>query len=81
MLLRFLLPHTWPERSAIVSAEELAERFDISISAARIRLEEIQRMERRKNGTKRPLPAGVLAFLKDAKRRGLRITSPDDGAG
>jgi hypothetical protein len=64
-----------------VSPEELAERFDISITAARIRLEEIQRMGRRKNGTKRPLPAGVLAFLKDAKKRGLPITSLDDGTG
>jgi hypothetical protein len=61
-----------------MSPEELAERFDISVSAARIRLEEIQRMRRRKNGTKRPLPAGVLAFLKAAKRRGLRVTSLDD---
>ena len=36
-------------------------------------------MRRRRDGTKRPLPAGVLAFLKDAKNRGLAITSLDDG--
>jgi hypothetical protein len=58
-----------------VTAEQLAERFDISISAARIRIEEIEQIRRRKKGLKRPLPLSVLNFLKDAEKKGLRITS------
>lgn len=55
--------------------EELAERFDISVTAAQIRLQEIERMQRQKTGTKRPLPRGVVEYLRNAQRKGLRITS------
>jgi hypothetical protein len=61
-----------------MTAEELATRFDISVSAARIRLEEIERIARRKHGAKRPLPPVVLSFLRDAQRRGFSVTSLDD---
>jgi len=58
-----------------MTPEELADRFDISLHAATIRIEELERMRRRKLGIKRPLPAGVRAFLNDAKKAGYRITS------
>jgi hypothetical protein len=61
-----------------MNPEELAERFDIGLGAARIRVEEIERMQRRKSGNKRPLPPGVLAFLRDARKKGLKVTSIDD---
>ncbi|MBX9778687.1 MAG: hypothetical protein K2Y71_30310 [Xanthobacteraceae bacterium] len=61
-----------------MSPEELAKRFDISISAARLRFQELERMKRRKDGIKRPLPAGVVEFLKSAQQRGLRVTSLDN---
>jgi hypothetical protein len=35
-------------------------------------------MKRRKLGIKRPLPAGVRAFLNEAKKAGYHITSLDD---
>jgi len=61
-----------------MTPEELAERFDISISAARIRLEELEKMNRRRLGTKRELPQGILDFLRDAKKSGHTITSIDE---
>jgi hypothetical protein len=62
-----------------MTPKELADRFDISLHAATIRLQELERMKRRKSGIKRPLPASVRAFLEDAKKAGYRITSLDDG--
>jgi hypothetical protein len=61
-----------------MTAEELAERFDVSLSAAEIRIKELERLARRKSGTKRPLPPQVRAFLEAAKKAGHRITSLDD---
>jgi hypothetical protein len=61
-----------------MTPEQLSERFDISISAARIRLQEIERMKRRKHGAKRPLPASVLEYLREAKRKGHRVISELD---
>jgi hypothetical protein len=61
-----------------VTPEELADRFDISLSSAKIRVQELDRIRRRKMGIKRPLPASVKAFLEDAKRAGYRVTSLDD---
>jgi len=63
-----------------MTAEELSERFDISISAARIRLVEIERIKRRGAGTKRELPVGVLNYLRDAQRRGDKVKSVDPDA-
>jgi hypothetical protein len=61
-----------------MTPQELVERFDISLHAATIRIQELARMNRRKLGIKRPLPPGVRAFLEDAKRAGHHITSLDD---
>lgn len=51
----------------VPSATALAAKFDISISAAKIRVEALIVMERRKTGTMRPLPESVTRFLADAK--------------
>jgi len=61
-----------------MTPEEISERFDISIVAARIRAEELDRMRRRRLGIKRPLPPGVRAYLEKAKKAGYRVTSLDD---
>jgi hypothetical protein len=61
-----------------MTPEELADRFDISLNAATIRIQELERMRRRKLGIKRPLPAGVRAYLTDAKKAGYRIVSLDN---
>lgn len=58
-----------------MTPEELAERFDISLPAARIRFDEIERMRRRRNGTKRPLPASIEEFLRAAQQRGQTVKS------
>jgi hypothetical protein len=60
-----------------MTPEEISERFDISIPAAKIRMEELERMKRRRLGIKRPLPHGVREFLEDAKRRGYTVKSLD----
>jgi len=58
-----------------MTPEQLAERFDISLSAAEIRIAELERMRRRKLGIKRPLPASVTAYLQDPKRSSYRRPS------
>jgi Zn-dependent peptidase ImmA (M78 family) len=52
-----------------MTAEQLATRFQISISAARIRLPVLERMYRRKHQISRPLPQAVVDFLKNHKGR------------
>jgi hypothetical protein len=61
-----------------MTAEEIADRFDISVRAAKIRLEELERMQRRKEGTTRPLPKSIIDFLRDAKRKGHVVRSLGD---
>ena len=61
-----------------MTAEEIADRFDISISAARARLDELVRLQRRKLGQKRELPASVVDFLREARGRGHPVNSLDD---
>lgn len=75
----FLSQLIWPvcEMSGRISPEELAERFDISISAARIRCKELERLRRQENGDLRPLPSFALEFLMEAKGRGHKIDSLD----
>lgn len=55
-----------------MTPEQLAERFEISLAAAKIRLEELERMRRRKLGIKRPLPASITAYLENAEKAGYR---------
>jgi hypothetical protein len=62
-----------------MTPKQLSERFDISIAAAELRLQEIERMKRRKQGTRRPLPPGVREYLLKAKQSGhTLITKIDD---
>ena len=58
-----------------MTAEEIAQRFDISLPSARIRAEEIARLSRRQTGKLRPLPRSVEDFLINQKRRGFNVTS------
>ncbi len=60
-----------------ITAEELAKRFDISLSAAKIRASEIARVGRRKTGELRPLPSGVAEFLRNQKKKGFQVKSVD----
>jgi hypothetical protein len=60
-----------------LTPEQIADRFDISLSAARIRAEELDRMASRALGKKRPLPASIADFLRDQKRKGFNVTSVD----
>jgi hypothetical protein len=52
----------------IPSPENLAAKFDISLSAAKIRVEILTVMERRRAGIARPLPESVTRFLAEHRR-------------
>jgi hypothetical protein len=58
--------------------EDVQSRFGLSRAAAARRLEELQRMFRRKHGISRPLPPGVVDFLAAQKRKGYPVTSLDN---
>jgi hypothetical protein len=58
-----------------MTPEEISERFDISMSAARVRAAEIARLGRRQSGKLRPLPAGGADFLRSQKEKGFHVTS------
>lgn len=60
-----------------ITIEEIVRRFDISLSAAQIRLTELQRIERARLGKLRPLPPGVEGFLRAQKANGFTVTSID----
>jgi len=61
-----------------MSANDIEERFGLSNRAAKWRLEEFERLYRRKHGIPRPLPAGVIDFLAEQKRKGYPVTSLDN---
>jgi hypothetical protein len=61
-----------------MTPEEIAERFDISISAAKIRAPALERIHRISKGVRRPLPKSIVEFLQAAKKSGHRVTSLDD---
>jgi hypothetical protein len=58
-----------------LTPEEIAERFDMSLPAARVRAKELARIQRRANGRLRPLPQSVEDFLRDQQQKGFRVTS------
>lgn len=60
-----------------MTAEDLAARFDISLSAARIRLVDLERMKRRSRKALRPLPEFVKEYLEEGRARGARVKSID----
>jgi hypothetical protein len=61
----------------LLTPEEIAERFDISLAAARVRAKELARMQRRLSGQLRQLPPSVTDFLREQKRKGFHVTSVD----
>jgi hypothetical protein len=68
--------HLVPEKA---SAEEISSMFGLSLTAAILRKEEVDRIRRRRRGELRPLPESVAAMLKEAKRQGIPIqTQLDD---
>jgi Zn-dependent peptidase ImmA (M78 family) len=61
------------------TAEEIAARFGMSLTAAILRKEEVNRIRRRRRGELRPLPASVKELLRNARDRGFPIqTQLDD---
>lgn len=58
-----------------VSVQDLSDRFQVSIAAAEIAFERIQKIKRRKNGEKRNPPAVVIDLLEEFHRRGYKINS------
>lgn len=60
------------------SAEEISSTFGLSLPAAIIRKEEIDRLRRRRHGELRPLPDSVRELLQEAKRKGMNIQTKLD---
>jgi IrrE N-terminal-like domain len=60
-----------------MTANDIQERFGLSLQAATRRLVEFERMFRRKHGIPRQLPAGIIDFLSEQKRKGYPVTSLD----
>ncbi len=73
-----LIPRHLLDMASEPTASEISERFQVSLKAATIRLEELGRMHRRKHGIRRPLPKEVRDFLLEAKRRGRNVRILDD---
>ena len=71
----FLAPLHMANISPTTTAADLAARFNLSAELARIRLEELGRLHRRRFGLDRSLPPSVVAYLIDAERTGHRISS------
>lgn len=71
----FLVPRAFVDDPQRSTAEELASRFNVSLTAARIRKDELERLYRREHQIKRPLPQGVLNYLRDAKKKGFDVKS------
>jgi Zn-dependent peptidase ImmA (M78 family) len=68
--------HLVPENT---NAEELASMFGLSLTAAIVRKEEVDRIRRRRRGELRPLPASVKEMLRNARDKGFPIqTQLDD---
>jgi Zn-dependent peptidase ImmA (M78 family) len=59
------------------TVNDLRRRFNLSHEAAKRRLEEFERIYRRRNGIRRPLPPGVVDFLEEQRRKGYKVTSLD----
>ena len=61
------------------TADDIASQFGMSLTAAVLRKEEIDRIRRRRRGELRPLPASVKELLRNARDRGFPIqTQLDD---
>jgi hypothetical protein len=64
--------------SAYRSAEDIADLFDVNISAADIRRKSLQRLDRRSRDATRALPSSIVEFLQASKKKGFKVTSLDE---
>lgn len=64
--------------SADDTADEIARRFGLSSEAAEIRRSEVEAMRLRESRQTRKLPANVLDYLREAKRRGFEVRTELD---
>lgn len=64
--------------SADDTAEVIAERFGLSLQAAEIRRCEVGEMRLREGRQQRQLPANVVDYLREAKRRGFETRTKLD---
>jgi hypothetical protein len=62
--------HLVPENA---NAEEIAIRLEMSLTAAFLRKEEIDRIRRRRRGQNRLIPASVKGLLRNARDKGFPI--------
>jgi IrrE N-terminal-like domain len=60
------------------SVHELREKFGLSHRAAQIRWKELEADRRRKSGEKPELPSAVVAYLRERKQKGDKVTSLDE---
>lgn len=68
--------HLVPENA---TAEEISEKFGLSLTASILRKEEVDRIRRRRRGELRPLPESIKEFLRNARTQGIDIqTKLDD---
>jgi Zn-dependent peptidase ImmA (M78 family) len=72
----FLAPFHRAEFSPQTTAQQIANRFGISLRAATSRLEELNRIYRRLHRIGRNLPRSVIDLLAEAKRKGHKIKNP-----
>ena len=56
------------------SALMLQSKFGLSSQAAEIRFAEIEKCRRVTEGVKRPLPAGVIDFLNESRKKGYKLS-------
>jgi Zn-dependent peptidase ImmA (M78 family) len=61
-----------------MTVDDVMSRFGLSQDAAVRRLNEFERLYRRRRGIRRPLPPGIIDFLATQQRKGYRVTSLTD---
>lgn len=74
----FLMPSHLIDLSLNPTPAEISFQFQVSEAAASARLDQLKRLERRRSGSKRPLPASVREYLIEARSRGFKINSLDE---
>lgn len=62
----------------VSNPEEIVKQFGLSRQSSLIRKEEVDRMTRHAEGKERPLPSFVVDFLREAKKRGVKIRTDLD---
>lgn len=56
----------------IMTPEDIARKFNISLSSAILRRDEVDKLNRRRAGINRELPPVVIDYLREARRRGYK---------